>query len=118
VLSTSDATGAVSSRSARSLPICAGQRSSSWWSLITWLKTHSAGSAAYAIKQFVPLQALVLEANQYSTQQGRRHPHPPAGSAGGGFPVRRRLSAAPASDAAVAYMWMSPTSSGRIRSLL
>jgi peptide/nickel transport system substrate-binding protein len=34
-----------------------------------WLKTHSAGSAAYAIKQFVPLQALVLEANQYSTQQ-------------------------------------------------
>lgn len=33
-----------------------------------WLKTHSAGSAAYAIKQFVPLQALVLEANPNSTQ--------------------------------------------------
>lgn len=34
-----------------------------------WLKTHSAGSAAYAIKQFVPLQALVLEANPNSTQK-------------------------------------------------
>jgi peptide/nickel transport system substrate-binding protein len=34
-----------------------------------WLKNHSAGSAAYAIKQFVPLQALVLEANPHSTQK-------------------------------------------------
>ncbi|WP_312829461.1 ABC transporter substrate-binding protein [Pantoea anthophila] len=34
-----------------------------------WLKVHSAGSAAYAIRQFVPLQALVLEANPYSTQK-------------------------------------------------
>ncbi|MDF2915751.1 MAG: transporter substrate-binding protein [Pantoea agglomerans] len=37
----------------------------------SWLKVHSAGSAAYAIKQFVPLQALVLEANPNSI----RKPH-------------------------------------------
>ena len=34
-----------------------------------WLKNHSAGSAAYAIKQFVPLQALVLEANPHSSRK-------------------------------------------------
>lgn len=28
-----------------------------------WLKVHSAGSGAYAIKQFIPLQALLLDAN-------------------------------------------------------
>ncbi|MEZ3500229.1 ABC transporter substrate-binding protein [Pantoea sp. KPR_PJ] len=31
-----------------------------------WLKTHSAGSGAFAIKQFVPLQALLLEANPHA----------------------------------------------------
>jgi len=34
-----------------------------------WLKTHSAGSGAFSIKQFVPLQALVLEANPYAAPQ-------------------------------------------------
>lgn len=34
-----------------------------------WLKTHSAGSGAFSIKQFVPLQALVLEASPYAVPQ-------------------------------------------------
>jgi len=34
-----------------------------------WLKTHSAGSGAFSIKQFVPLQALVLEANPHAAPQ-------------------------------------------------
>lgn len=34
-----------------------------------WLKTHSAGSGAFTIKQFVPLQALVLEANPHANPQ-------------------------------------------------
>lgn len=34
-----------------------------------WLKTHSAGSGAFAIRQFVPLQALVLEANPHASPQ-------------------------------------------------
>ncbi|RPE04488.1 ABC transporter substrate-binding protein [Candidatus Pantoea deserta] len=34
-----------------------------------WLKTHSAGSGAFTIKQFVPLQALVLEANPHASPQ-------------------------------------------------
>ncbi|WP_034948693.1 ABC transporter substrate-binding protein [Erwinia oleae] len=31
-----------------------------------WLRTHSAGSAAYRIRQYVPQQALVLEKNNYA----------------------------------------------------
>ncbi|WP_338570903.1 ABC transporter substrate-binding protein [Erwinia billingiae] len=34
-----------------------------------WLKTHSAGSAAYAIKTYVPQQALVLEQNPNAQPQ-------------------------------------------------
>jgi len=32
----------------------------------TWLKNHSAGSAAYSIQQYVPQQALLLEKNPHS----------------------------------------------------
>ncbi|MGE9551929.1 ABC transporter substrate-binding protein [Erwinia amylovora] len=34
-----------------------------------WLRTHSAGSAAYTLRNFVPQQALVLEENQHATPQ-------------------------------------------------
>lgn len=36
-----------------------------------WLRTHSAGSAAYTIRNFVPQQALVLEENQHAAPQPR-----------------------------------------------
>lgn len=36
-----------------------------------WLSTHSAGSAAYTIRNFVPQQALVLEENPHATPKPR-----------------------------------------------